>query len=91
MSQQYDNTNRFALFPNKDRKTDKHPNLSGTLNIDGVEYFIDGWTKQSQRDGSKFISGTAKRKDKQPAQGGGQSYGGNDAPPAPDLDDDIPF
>src|SRR5688572_15606183 len=34
----------FSLFPNKDKKTDKHPNLTGTAIINGAAYFIDGWT-----------------------------------------------
>jgi len=60
----YDKTNTFVLFPVDDLKTDKHPNLSGTLNIDGVEYFIDGWSNVSQA-GRKYISGKVKRKEKQ--------------------------
>lgn len=59
---QYDNTNRFALFPVKDRKSDKHPNLTGTLTLDdGSEWFIDGWTTTA-KNGSKFINGKVKRK-----------------------------
>ena len=39
---QYDKRGTFTLFPNKDRKTDKHPNSSGTLILeDGTEYFIE--------------------------------------------------
>ena len=59
---QYDKTNTFALFPVKDRKTDKHPNLSGTLVLDdGSEWFIDGWTTTG-KNGNKFINGKVKRK-----------------------------
>lgn len=49
----YDNTNTGALFANKDRKTDKHPNARGTLNVDGVEYWISAWTKTSKA-GEKY-------------------------------------
>ena len=59
---QYDRTNTFALFPVKDRKSDKHPNLSGTLTLDdGSEWFIDGWTTTA-KNGNKFINGKVKRK-----------------------------
>lgn len=59
---QYDRTNTFALFPVKDRKSDKHPNLSGTLTLDdGTEWFIDGWTTTA-KNGNKFINGKVKRK-----------------------------
>lgn len=59
---QYDKRGTFTLFPNKDRKTDKHPNSSGTLILeDGTEYFIDGWTVTA-KNGNKFINGKVKRK-----------------------------
>ena len=87
----YDNTNRGALFKN-DRKTkDTQPGYTGSLNVDGVEYFLDAWVKDG-KNGSKFFSVSVKRKDKQaePAR----------APAAPkaapssgfdDMDGDIPF
>ena len=82
MSQQYDNTNRGALFANRDRKTDNHPHASGTLNVEGVEYWLSAWTKTSSK-GEKFQSLSVKRKTPR-----------EDAPIASepdDLDDAIPF
>ena len=66
----YDNTNRGALFKN-DRKEqgDRKPEYSGSLNVDGVEYFLDAWLKTSQA-GQKFMSVSVKRKDKQPSSAG---------------------
>lgn len=94
MSQQYDPTNRGVLFKN-DRKTkDTQPGYTGSLNVDGVEYFLDAWLKESQS-GNKFFSVSVKRKDKQ-----GDAPAPSRAPaatPAPkgsgfdDMDDDIPF
>jgi hypothetical protein len=81
----------FTLFPNKDRKTDKHPNTSGTLIDDeGNEWFIDGWTRTSGN-GAKFISGTIKRKQPRDAvervkQGVEKHFGGRD-----ELEDPLPF
>lgn len=43
MSQQYDNNNRAVLFPNQRKQTDKHPDLTGTINIDGKDHFFDAW------------------------------------------------
>jgi uncharacterized protein (DUF736 family) len=88
----YDKTNTFVLFPVDDRKTDKHPNLSGTLNIDGVEYFIDGWTNTSQA-GKKYISGKAKRKEKQSAPAEARASRRPDTQQnfEPLADEDIPF
>ena len=42
----YDNTNRGALWPNKDKTSDTHADLTGTINVDGVEYFFNGWKKK---------------------------------------------
>ena len=35
----YDNTNRAVLFKNETKKTDNHPDYSGSLNFEGVECF----------------------------------------------------
>lgn len=85
--------NTGALFPNKNRQSDKHPSLTGSLVVEGVEYFLDGWTN-TDRNGNKYISVKVKRKDKQPAQGSarGQSYAeASGGRPAAPLDDEIPF
>ena len=43
---EFDNNNRGALWQAKDRKSDKHPNLTGSATIDGVEYFVSAWTSK---------------------------------------------
>lgn len=68
----YDNTNKGAIFQN-DRKTeDKHPDRTGSINVDGVDYFIDGWLKETKPDANgktkKFLSLSVKRKNKQGGQ-----------------------
>lgn len=83
---EYDNTNRGVLFRNENKKSEKHPDMGGNLNVEGVEYYIDGWTKTS-KNGKKFLSLSIKPK--------------NDvAAPAiqkakqvveEDFEDDIPF
>jgi len=51
---EYDNTNRGSLFKN-DRKDDaKFPDYKGSLNVDGVEYWLSAWLKVS-KDGAKFL------------------------------------
>jgi hypothetical protein len=97
MSQQYDNTNRGALFKN-DRKTkDTQPGYTGSLNVDGVEYFLDAWVKEGKS--GKFFSVSVKRKDQQanPARAPAPAPSRAPAPPPKassgfdDMDDDIPF
>jgi hypothetical protein len=58
---EYDNTNRGSLFKN-DRKDDaKFPDYKGSLNVDGVEYWLSAWLKVS-KDGAKFMSLSIKNK-----------------------------
>jgi uncharacterized protein (DUF736 family) len=79
----YDNTNSGALFANADRKTDKHPNARGTLNVEGREYWISAWTKTSKK-GEKYQSLSVQPKEQQePARASAKA----------DFDDDssIPF
>jgi uncharacterized protein (DUF736 family) len=79
----YDNTNSGALFANADRKTDKHPNARGTLNVEGVEYWISAWTKTSKK-GDKYQSLSVQRKD-------GQSTSKTEPAASEPFSDDIPF
>ena len=34
---EYDNTNRGVLFRETDKKTDNHPDMTGEVNVEGVE------------------------------------------------------
>lgn len=58
---EYDNKNRFVLFKNEKKTTDKHPNMTGTLDVNGVEYWISAWTIEGKN--GKFISGSIKLKE----------------------------
>lgn len=58
---EYDNTNRGSLFKN-DRKDDaKFPDYKGSVNVEGVEYWLSAWIKLS-KDGQKFMSLSIKNK-----------------------------
>jgi len=58
---EYDNSNRGSLFKN-DRKDDvKFPDYKGSLNVDGVEFWLSAWIKVS-KDGQKFMSLSIKNK-----------------------------
>ena len=47
---EFDNTNRGSLFKNDKKTEEKHPDMSGSINIDGIEYWISGWKKKSKAD-----------------------------------------
>ena len=78
----YDNTNTGALFKAKERATDKHPEYSGTINVDGKEYWLAGWVKESKA-GQKFFSLAVKPKEAQKAPAKTASIH--------DMESDIPF
>jgi hypothetical protein len=84
--EQRDNTG--AMFKNTRKENDKQPNLTGNALIDGVEYWVSGWTKVDKNN-EKWISFAVKRKD------GDMAAGGRPAPSrqtATELaEDDLPF
>lgn len=55
MSEQYSNENRGALFLNDRKKTDKHPDFTGKIDVNGTEFYISAWKKVS-KSGTKFMS-----------------------------------
>ena len=60
----YDNRNKGILSRNTRRESDSHPEYSGTINVDGVDYWLSGWVKE-RRDGTgKFFSLSVKPKDR---------------------------
>jgi hypothetical protein len=82
---EYDNTNRGALFNERDRKTkDNDRDYSGSINIEGAEYWLSGWVRTSKKSGKKYLSLSIKPKVEKPAESAKKS-------PAQDLDDEIPF
>lgn len=52
--QKYDDTNRGALFPSE-KKTDKHPDLKGKLNVNGEDFYLSAWSQVSKA-GKKYLS-----------------------------------
>lgn len=102
MTQQYDNRNSGALFPN-DRKTKQsHPDYKGTMtDADGQEFWISAWVKQGKK--GEFLSLAFEKKEDRPADGP-RTLGNKAAQSTPkpsttnfqrrepaDLDDDLPF
>ena len=64
---QYDNTNRGALFIN-DRKTpgSKQPDYKGSINIEGVEYWVSGWVKDTTR--GEIVAMSVEKKESGPSR-----------------------
>lgn len=95
---EYDNKNRFSLWPNrKKREGKKDADFDGSINVtcsgcgQSHDYWINGWNKKSDaREGAPSLSGSIKPKNGKPQQ--------QDSAPAgarrsmkDDMDDTIPF
>ena len=83
---EYDRTNRGAIWKNRDKKEDKHPDFKGSLNVDGVDYWVSAWKrKEDAPNNQPALSFSIKIKEEKAEQ------------PAPakrkneDIDDEIPF
>lgn len=85
----YDN-NLTGIISKNERKTDdKHPDIKGQCEIEGIQYWVDGWMKTRNSDGGKFYSLRFKPKDA-PAQQAKPQQKPQQRKPADDFDD-APF
>jgi len=87
---EYSNRNRGAIWPNNKMREDKQdPHFTGSLNVDGNEYWVSAWKRKTgAKQGSPSLTFVVNRKDqnKTPAK----------PPPEPtappdDFDGDFPF
>ena len=87
---QFDNTNKGIISKNTRKESENHPDIRGQINVDGTEYWLDGWLKQRTDGSGSFYSLSVKPKNPPAAQPAKPVQ-----KPAPqqmaDIDDDIPF
>lgn len=89
---QYDNTNSGMMKRNENRQSDRHPEFTGSLNVEGVDYWVSAWVNTGRDGGSlegkKYFSLKINRKEQsarptpKPQQSMNSGF---------DIDDDIPF
>lgn len=77
----FDNTNTGAIWGNKDRKTDKHPTHTGSINVEGVEYWVSAWVGDKSKNQPSLSLKIQKKESKQSKPAA--------APAA--IDSDLPF
>jgi hypothetical protein len=84
----FDNTNRGSIWRNEKKETDKHPDFTGSLNVDGKDYWVSAWKrKPDASERAPALSFSVKLKDgAAPKQDSGARQ-----PLKPELDDEIPF
>lgn len=85
----FDETNRGSIWKNEKKEKDTHPDFTGSLNVDGKDYWVSAWKrKEGASDRAPALSFSVKRKDGKPAaeQQAPRSSGRRD-----DMDDQIPF
>lgn len=73
---EYSNENRGALFKNQKKETDSHPDYTGSINVDGTEYWVSSWIKEGKS--GKFMSLSVKPKEEKKAK-------------VEKIEEDIPF
>lgn len=79
---EFDNTNSGVLFKNQQKDTDKHPDYTGKINVNGKEFRLAAWIKEGKA--GKFMSLKVSE----------MNQNGSAKPKARDFDDipnDLPF
>lgn len=94
----YDNTNRGQIWGNDKKEKDSQPDFKGSINIEGVEYWLSAWRrKPDAHPKAPSLSFSVQRKEEVHSQGIQQAQQAQQpqqqAPQAPPIDDleDIPF
>ena len=91
----YDDTNRGVLFREREKRNDKAPDYKGKLNVEGKDYELAGWIRESKA-GNKFLSVSIS----EPWQGGkreetpakqSERFQAPSKDEPDDIDSDIPF
>jgi len=84
---QYDNEKSGVLFKNDKEGNEKRPDYKGSIQIEGVEYWLSAWIKDGKK--GKFMSLKAEAK-----KSASDAYTAKPSEPMqndPDFDSDLPF
>jgi phage FluMu protein Com len=88
MMTEYDNTNSGALFRNKKKVSDKHPDYTGNVEVkcpnckENSEFWLSSWVRKTKRTGEMFMSlALTEREKREPTKDLPQEFD----------DDEMPF
>lgn len=91
----YDNTNSGILARNENRKTDNHPEFTGSLNVEGVDYWVSAWVNEGKpggkMEGKKYFSLKINPKEQRTPAGGSPRPAGRGSFASDNFEGDIPF
>lgn len=66
---QYDNTNRGSIWKNDKKERDTHPDFKGSLNVEGIEYWVSAWRRKPDANpNAPALSFSVQPKDQQSQQ-----------------------
>ena len=83
---EYSNENRGAIWRNDKKETDKHPDFTGKLDVEGTEYWVSAWKRTGdQPANAPALRFSVKRKEES------RSAPPPKEAPADNFNDDIPF
>lgn len=81
----FDNTNRGSIWANRDKQQETHADFKGSLNVDGVDYWVNAWKrKEGANPKAPALTFSIQKKEQKPEQKTEQA-------PAGGFDDPIPF
>lgn len=61
----YDNTNKGAFWKNEDRQKDTHPHYKGSINVEGVEYWLSAWKSDGSNPKAPLVKISIQKKESQ--------------------------
>ena len=82
--------NSGTLFINNRKQNDRQPDRTGTIMIEGVEYYLSGWDK-SGPSGDRINLAVTKKEAKQEQRQDAKQASDDSQKPAPADDFDVPF
>jgi hypothetical protein len=80
------NENSGALFRNDRKEKDTHPDYTGTIKINGIDYYQSAWVKKD-KNGKSYFSQSFKPKEQLP----GEAPPEKSQPGFTQKEDDLPF
>ena len=88
--EKYDKTNTGAIWRNEKKERDTHPDFTGSLDVDGVEYWVNAWKRgPDAKERSPALKFSLKRKEEKKTWADREPGQDDDKGDFPN--DDIPF